>query len=154
VPSTAPPFKQDPVDKAFAMKVDAVCQDWLNYASYHQYPGVADPQAATVDELSKIADWINTMPIHRDLVAKTTALGSPATGTAAWARVLADFASYQQSVAAAGAAARSGSHQAWKPAEDSWSAARDTVLHDLVEAGIGAQSPCSLLFARPAGHGN
>lgn len=152
--SSAAPFKQDPVDAAFAKRLDALCQDWNNVASYHQYPVVADPQAATVQELAKIGEWVDSLPMNRELVAKAAGLGAPTAGTEAWGRVLADFALYETSIATAAAAAKAGNVQAWKPAEESWSAARETVREDLVKAGVGAQSTCSFLFARPAGHGN
>ncbi len=152
--SSAPQFKQDPVDAAFGAKLGALCQDWNNFASYHQYPGVADPQAATVDELAKIANWIGSLPMNHELVAKAAGLGAPAKGTDAWGNVLKDLALYEKSIAAAAAAAKAGNLQEWKPAEESWSAARETVREGLVKAGVGAQSTCSLLFARPAGHGN
>ena len=90
--ATTPAVKQDPVDSAFAAKVDALCQDWNNFASNHQYPGAANPQAATIEELPKIAAWIDALPINHELVARATGLGTPAAGTAAWARVLADSA--------------------------------------------------------------
>lgn len=41
---------------------------------------------------------------------------------------------------------------AWQTTEVAWSAARDKVREDLLEAGIGAQSSCSLRFINvPAG---
>jgi len=133
--------------------VDALCQDWNNFASNHQYPGAANPQAATIEELPKIAAWIDALPINHEIVVRATGLGTPAAGTAAWARVLADSATYQEAVATAMAAAKAGNLQAWQSAETSWGAARDTVREDLLEAGIGGHSTCSLTFARHASHG-
>jgi hypothetical protein len=152
--ATAPAFKQDPVDSAFAKKLEALCNDWNNFASSHQYPGAANPQAATVEELPKIAAWMDSLPINHELVARAAGLGTPAAGTTAWARVLDDFARYEKSVATAAAAAKAGNLQAWKTTEESWAAARDTVREDLLKAGIGNQSTCSLPFIRPASHGN
>jgi hypothetical protein len=83
-------------------------------------------------------------------VAKAAGLGAPTAGKEAWARVLEDFALYEKPIATAGAAAKTGNLQGWKPAEESWSAARETVREDLVKgAGVGAESTCSLLFAPP-----
>ena len=150
---TATAFKQDPVDAAFAKKMGALCNEWNSFASNHQYPGVANPQAATVEELPKIAAWIDSLTINHELLAKSTALGTPATGQASWARVLDDFASYEKAVATAATAAKSGGLQAWQSAETSWSAARDTVREDLLKVGIGGQSSsCTLPFIRPAAH--
>ena len=152
--NSAPQFTQDPIDTAFASKLGVLCQDWNNFASHHQYPGVPDPQAATVQELAKIGDWINSLPMNHELVAKAAGLGAPTAGTEAWSRVLEDFALYEKSIATAAAAAKARNLQEWKPAEESWSAATETVREDLVKAGVGAQSTCSFPFARPAGHGN
>lgn len=150
--TTEAPFKQDSVDSAFAKKLNTLCNDWNSFASTHQYPGGAGPQAATVEELPKIAAWLDSLTINHELVAKATGLGTPATGGTAWARVLEDFARYEKAVATAAAAAKTGSLERWQSAEASWSAARDTVREDLLKAGIGAQSSCSLPFARPVGH--
>jgi hypothetical protein len=151
--TTAPAFKQDSVDSAFAKKLDGVCNDWNSFASSHQYSGGANPQAATVEELPKMAAWLDSLTINHELVAKATGLGTPATGSTAWARVLEDFAQYEKAVATAAAAAKTGSLERWQSAEGSWSAARDIVREDLLKAGIGAKSSCSLPFIRPAGHG-
>jgi hypothetical protein len=148
--ATAPGFKQDPVDSVFAKKMEALCNDWNSFASNHQYPGAANPQAATVDELPKIGAWIDSLPINHELVTRAAGLGTPAAGATAWARVLDDFARYEKSVATAVAAAKAGNLQAWKSTEESWAAARDTVREDLLKAGIGSQSTCSLPFMRPA----
>ena len=110
--ATAPGFKQDPVDAAFAKKMEALCNDWNSFASTHQYPGAANPQAATVEELPKIGAWIDSLPINHDLVTRAAGLGTPAAGATAWARVLVDFARYEKSVAAAAAAAKAGNLQA------------------------------------------
>lgn len=152
--ATSPAYKQDPVDSAFAKKMGALCQGWNNFASSHPYPGAANPQAVTVEELPKIGAWLDSLTINHELVAKATGLGTPATGQAGWAHVLVDFASYEKSVALAATAAKSGSLQAWQSAEASWSAARDTVREDLLKVGIGGQSSsCTLPFIRPASHG-
>jgi hypothetical protein len=150
---SASAFKQDSVDSAFAKKLGALCNDWNSFASTHPYPGTANPQSATVEELPKIGAWIDSLTINHELVVKATGLGTPATGSTAWARVLEDFAQYEKAVATAAAAAKAGSLQRWQSAEASWSAARDTVREDLLKAGIGAQSSCSLPFIRPASHG-
>lgn len=151
--TTATAFKQDPVDSAFAKKLAALCNDWNSYASSHQYPGTANPQAATVEELPKIGAWLDSLTINHELVAKAAGLGTPAAGTASWAHVLEDFAQYERSVASAATAAKAADLQAWKTAEASWGVARDTVREDLLKAGIGGQSSCSLPFIRPAAHG-
>jgi len=151
--STPSAFKQDSVDSAFAKKLGALCNEWNAFASSHQYPGAANPQAATVEELPKIGAWLDSLTINHELVARTTGLGTPAMGTAAWARVLDDFAQYEKAVTAAAAAAKTQNVQRWQSAEASWAAARDTVREDLLKAGIGGQSSCSLPFIRPASHG-
>ena len=151
--ATTTAFKQDSVDSAFAKKLGALCNDWNSFASSHQYPGAANPQAATVEELPKIGAWLESLPINHELVARASGLGTPATGSSAWARVLEDFAQYEKAVATASAAAKAGDLQRWQSAEASWAAARDTVREDLLKAGIGAQSSCSLPFIRPASHG-
>ena len=106
--ATASAFKQDPVDAAFANKMGALCNEWNSFASTHQYPGAANAQAATVEELPKIAAWIDSLTINHELLAKATALGTPATGQASWPRVLEDFASYEKAVATAATTAKSG----------------------------------------------
>jgi hypothetical protein len=150
--ATASAFKQDAVDTAFANKLGALCNEWNIFASNHPYPGVANPQAATVEELPKIGAWIDSLPINHELLAKATALGTPTTGRGSWAHVLEDFASYEKAVGAAATAAKSGGLQAWQSAEASWSAARDAVREDLLKVGIGGQSNCTLPFIRPANH--
>jgi hypothetical protein len=140
------------VDTAFANKLGALCNEWNIFASTHQYPGGANPQAATVEELPKIGAWIDSLTINHELLVKATALGTPATGQGSWARVLEDFASYEKAVATAATTAKSGGLPAWQSAEASWSAARDTVREDLLKAGIGGQSNCTLPFIRPAAH--
>jgi len=142
------------VDAAFAHRLGAVCDEWNSFASTHQYPGSTHPQAATVVELPKIGSWIDSLTINHELVARTTALGTPTSGATAWARVLEDFARYEKAVATAAAAAKEADLQAWQPAEASWSAARESVSSDLLLAGIGGRSSCALPFIRPAGHGN
>jgi len=151
--ATPTAFKQDSVDSAFAKKLGALCNGWNAFASSHQYPGAANPQAATVEELPKIGAWLDSMTGSHELVTKATGLGTPATGTTAWARVLEDFAQYETAVTTAAAAAKAANLQRWQSAEASWAAARDTVREDLLKAGIGAQSSCSLPFIRPASHG-
>ena len=150
--TTASVFQQNPVDSAFAKKVGALCDEWNSFASNHQYPGVANPQAITREELSKIGAWMDSLPINHELVTKATGLGTPAEGASAWAHVLEGFTEYQKAVTAAANAAKVGELQAWQTAEKSWSAARDKVREDLLQAGIGAKSSCSLPFIRPAGH--
>jgi hypothetical protein len=151
--ATSSAFKQDSVDSAFAKRLNALCNDWNTFASSHQYPGAANPQAATVEELPKIGAWLDSLTINHELVTRATGLGTPATGTTAWARVLEDFAQYEKAVTTAAAAAKTANLQRWQSAEASWAAARDTVREDLLKAGIGAQSSCSLPFIRPASHG-
>ena len=125
-----------------------------HFANYHQYPGVADPQAATVQELAKIGDWVNSLPMNHELVAK-------AAGTRRayrWDRGLVPRTRRLRPVREVHRYSRRGGQaanlQEWKPAEESWSTARETVREDLVKAGVGAQSTCSFHFARPACHGN
>jgi hypothetical protein len=149
--ATASAFQQDPVDAAFIKKLNALCNDWNSFASTHKYPGATHPQAATVEELPKVGAWLDASTMNHELVAKATGLGTPATGSAAWARVLEDFAQYEKAVASAAATAKTGSLERWQSAESSWAAARDTVREDLLKAGIGAKSSCSLPFSRPAG---
>ena len=71
---TASAFKQDSVDSAFAKKLDALCNGWNSFASTHPYPGTANPQAATVEELPKIGAWLDPVarrePLFRNLKAE------------------------------------------------------------------------------------
>jgi hypothetical protein len=152
--TTSPGFKQDPVDSGFAQKLAALCNDWNSFASSHQYPVGPNPQAATREMLPKIGAWMDSLPINHELVARARSLGAPATGTVAWAHVLESFTQYQESVTSAAAAAKAADLQAWQTSEVAWSAARDNVREDLLKAGIGAQSSCSLPFIRPSGHGD
>jgi len=78
--STPSAFKQDSVDSAFAKKLGALCNEWNAFASSHQYPGAANPQAATVEELPKIGAWLDSLTINHELVARTTGLGTPGDG--------------------------------------------------------------------------
>jgi hypothetical protein len=151
--TTATGFKQDPVDPAFAKNLGALCNDWNSFASNHPYPGAPNPEAVTVEELPKISAWLDSLTMNRELVARATKLGTPATGQTAWARVLEDFAQYEKAVATAARVASTADRQAWQSAEASWAAARDLVREDLLIAGIGGQSSCSLPFIRPASHG-
>ena len=71
-------FKQDSVDSAFAKKLGALCNDWNSFASSHQYSGGANPQAATVEELPKMAAWLDSASLDpgKTLVIGLDTIGS------------------------------------------------------------------------------
>jgi hypothetical protein len=151
--TTTTATKSDPVDAAFKKKVESICGPWLQFRTGHQFP-IPDwfPQTATAQQLPQIANYVDSLPTSHNLVAQATALGVPAQGSAAWSRVLDDFAQYETVTARVITTARAGDLAAFQPAFDEWEARKDRITSDLVAAGMGRQSACDLVFARLGSH--
>jgi hypothetical protein len=148
--TTTPPAV--PLDKAFATKVEAVCTDWIRAGMAHPYTADGGLMAATAAQLPAAADFLDAQPVNHEGQAKLGALGVPASGAAAWSVLIADVGAFQTAAGQAVAAARSADASGWPRAFDAYEAAKETVHHDVLVAGLKGNGSCALLFGRSSNH--
>jgi hypothetical protein len=143
---------EDPVDAAFAAKVEALCVEWLRAGQAHQYTGEGGPGVATAAQLPTVAADLLAQPVNHEAQARLTAIGTPAQGTKDWVTVLADVGHFQTAAAQALAAARTADVSAWQTAFSRFESAKDAVRSDLAQSGFKASGSCQLVFWRTTEH--
>jgi hypothetical protein len=154
--TTAPAVqvKEDPVDTAFKVKVDAVCAAWVADGIKHQPPFyMGNPLAITQDQLPQAATYLDSLSVNHDLVKNTSDVGTPNMGKDAWSTLRADFEAFQKAETAAIAAAKASDLAAWTTQASAAEKARDAILNDLHTAGFHGRDPCQDVFVRGAFHG-
>ena len=129
------------VDSAFSARADAARQQYADYTStaYLRLPHF-NRYAPAPGLLPKVATYLEQNPAYQGLVADLEALGVPASGADAWARVLDDFRATAADVEDEIAGARSKDAQRFSDLTSQLEQDMTTLYADLAAAGVDGTS--------------
>ena len=151
-PPSVPGLKEDPVDTALRVMVEAVCVALLADKITHQPPDgftATRPQPTTVAAAGAALD---AQSLTHTLVSAVSALGAPNLAASLWAVVMADSTDDEPPAQSSVATAKRGDAAAFGSA---FTALEDTKTHlrtDMHGVGFGNRSSCNRLFASGGGH--